>query len=71
MCAGALIHARIGRLVYAARDAKAGADGSVLSVLNFPGANHRIVVQSGLLAEDSAETLRAFFACRRGPERAS
>jgi tRNA(adenine34) deaminase len=65
MCAGAIIHARIDRLVYAAADPKAGACGSVLSVLNHPQLNHKLTVESGLLAEDSADLLRSFFRDRR------
>ena len=65
MCAGAIIHARIDRLVYAAADPKAGACGSVLSVLNHPQLNHQLIVESGPLAEESAEMLRSFFRERR------
>jgi tRNA(adenine34) deaminase len=65
MCAGAIVLARIPRVVYGATDPKAGAAGSVLSVLDVPQLNHRPQVQSGLLAEESADLLRAFFADRR------
>lgn len=65
MCAGAIIHARIDRLVYAAADPKAGACGSVLSVLNHPQLNHQLVVEAGPFAEESAELLRSFFRERR------
>ncbi len=65
MCAGAMIHARIDRLVYAAADPKAGAAGSVLSVLNHPRLNHQMQVEQGILAEESAELLRSFFRDRR------
>ena len=65
MCAGAMIHARIERLVFAATDPKAGACGSVLSVLNHPGLNHRIEVEQGILAEECGELLRSFFRERR------
>jgi tRNA(adenine34) deaminase len=65
MCAGAMIHARIDRLVFAADDPKAGAAGSVLEVLNHAGLNHRMVVDRGLLAEESALLLREFFQRRR------
>src|SRR5581483_6680878 len=61
MCAGAMIHARIDRLVFAADDPKAGAAGSVLKVLNHPALNHQIAVERGLLAEESAALLREFF----------
>jgi tRNA(adenine34) deaminase len=65
MCAGAMIHARLGRLVYSAADPKAGAVGSVLEVLNHPRLNHQMPVTSGQLAEESGELLRAFFRERR------
>ncbi|HWG19406.1 MAG TPA: tRNA adenosine(34) deaminase TadA [Terracidiphilus sp.] len=66
MCAGAMIHARIDRLVYAAPDPKAGAAGSVLEVLNHPQLNHQMQVEQGILADESAELLRNFFRERRG-----
>jgi tRNA(adenine34) deaminase len=65
MCAGAMIHARLDRLVYAAADPKAGAAGSVLSVLNHPKLNHQMQVDQGILADESAELLRGFFRERR------
>ncbi len=65
MCAGAMIHARLERLVFAAADPKAGAAGSVLSVLNHPQLNHQMQVERGILAEESAELLRSFFRERR------
>jgi tRNA(adenine34) deaminase len=65
MCAGAMIHARLSRLVYAAADPKAGAVGSVLQVLNHPQLNHQMAVTSGELAEESGELLRSFFRERR------
>jgi len=65
MCAGAMIHARLDRLVFAAADPKAGAAGSVLSVLNHPQLNHQMQVEQGILAEESAELLRSFFRERR------
>jgi tRNA(adenine34) deaminase len=66
MCAGAMIHARIDRLVYAAIDSKAGAAGSVLSVVNHPQLNHQMQVEQGILGDESSELLRAFFRERRG-----
>jgi tRNA(adenine34) deaminase len=66
MCAGAIVHARIRRLVYAASDPKAGACGSVLEVMNHPRLNHRVEVESGLLAEECGAMLTAFFRSRRG-----
>jgi tRNA(adenine34) deaminase len=65
MCAGAMIHARLDRLVFAAADPKAGACGSVLSVLNHPLLNHQIQMDQGILADESAELLRNFFRERR------
>ncbi|MGD0096463.1 MAG: tRNA adenosine(34) deaminase TadA [Terracidiphilus sp.] len=65
MCAGAMIHARLDRLVFAAADPKAGAAGSVLAVLNHPQLNHQMQVEQGILAEESAELLRSFFRERR------
>jgi tRNA(adenine34) deaminase len=65
MCAGAVVLARVPRLVYGAPDPKAGAAGSVLDVLGEPRLNHRPAVDGGLLAEDSAALLRAFFGSRR------
>ena len=65
MCAGAMIHARIDRLVYAAADPKAGACGSVLAVLNHSQLNHKIQVEQGIAADESAELLRNFFRERR------
>lgn len=65
MCAGAMIHARLGRLIYGAADPKAGAAGSVLEVLNHPRLNHKMPVTAGVLAEDCRELLREFFRERR------
>jgi tRNA(adenine34) deaminase len=65
MCAGAMIHARLDRLVYAAADPKAGAAGSVLTVLNHPQLNHQMEVEQGILADEAAELLRSFFRERR------
>ena len=65
MCCGAMIQARIARLVYGADDAKAGAVRSCFSVLDHPQLNHRVAVTSGVLAEDSAAVLKTFFSARR------
>ncbi len=65
MCAGAIVLARVPRVIYGATDPKAGAAGSVLDVLGEPRLNHRPQVAAGLLAGDSAELLRAFFGSRR------
>src|SRR5215207_6661249 len=66
MCAGAIVLARIPRVVYGTVDTKAGAAGSVLDVLAEPRLNHRPEVVGGVLAADAAELLRAFFRTRRG-----
>lgn len=65
MCAGAMIHARLARLVYGAADPKAGAAGSVLEVLNHPKLNHKMALNSGILAEKCSEILKDFFRARR------
>lgn len=65
MCAGAMIHARIDRLLFAADDPKAGAAGSVLDVLNHAALNHQMAIEHGLLAEESTALLREFFQRRR------
>ena len=66
MCAGAMIHARVGRLVYGTPDLRAGAAGTVIDVLAGPAANHRVAVTGGVLADECRELLRAFFRARRG-----
>ncbi|MGZ4672411.1 MAG: tRNA adenosine(34) deaminase TadA [Ilumatobacteraceae bacterium] len=66
MCAGALVNARIGRLVYAATDPKAGAVASLYELCSDPRLNHRLPVVAGLHAEQAGELLRTFFADRRG-----
>jgi tRNA(Arg) A34 adenosine deaminase TadA len=65
MCAGAILHARIDRLVYAAPDPKAGACGSVLNVMNHPQLNHKVRLSSGLLREECSALLQNFFRARR------
>jgi tRNA(adenine34) deaminase len=65
MCAGAILHARIARLVYAAPDPKAGACGSVLSVMNHPALNHRVELVRGVLADECSSMLTSFFRERR------
>jgi tRNA(adenine34) deaminase len=65
MCAGAMIQARIARLVYGADDAKGGAVRSCFSILDHPRVNHRVEVASGILADESAALLKEFFAARR------
>jgi tRNA(adenine34) deaminase len=65
MCAGALIHARIARLVYGTSDPKAGAADSLLQVINHPGLNHRMEVTAGVLADRCSEILQKFFRQKR------
>jgi tRNA(adenine34) deaminase len=65
MCAGAIVLARVPRVVYGCADPKAGAAGSVLDVLGEPRLNHRPQVTAGVLGDDCAALLRAFFAARR------
>ena len=65
MCAGALIHARIARLVYGAADPKAGAAGSTVQVINHPSLNHRMEVTAGVLADKCSEILQQFFRHKR------
>jgi len=66
MCAGAMVLARIDRLVYGATDPKAGAVGSLMDLSQDPRLNHRFPVERGVLAEEAGELLRAFFRARRG-----
>ena len=65
MCAGAMVHARIKRLIYGADDPKAGAVQSAMQVLNHPRLNHRVEVRRGVLAGRCAEVLQDFFRTRR------
>lgn len=66
MCATALVHARVQRVVFAARDPRAGAGGSVFNLLDSPHLNHRCLVSAGLLSEQAEALLNDFFAQRRG-----
>jgi tRNA(adenine34) deaminase len=65
MCTGAMVHARIARLVYGAEDPKGGAVRSCFSILDSPQLNHRVEVTSGILADEAAAVLKDFFAARR------
>ncbi|MGA8278517.1 MAG: tRNA adenosine(34) deaminase TadA [Rhodanobacteraceae bacterium] len=65
MCAGAIVHARVARVVFATDDPKAGAAGSVFDILTSDRHNHRVLVTRGVLAEGSADLLRSFFRSRR------
>jgi tRNA(adenine34) deaminase len=66
MCAAAIVHARVRRLVFGAWDARAGGAGSITDVFALPGLNHRVDVFGGVLMEDCARLLQEFFAQRRG-----
>jgi len=66
MCAGAMVHARVQRLVYAASDPRAGAAGSIFNVVQNPVLNHRLEVEAGVLGEECGAMLRGFFVARRG-----
>lgn len=65
MCAGAMVHARVKRLVYAATDPRAGAAGSVFNIVQHPALNHRLEIVAGVMADECAAVLRGFFATRR------
>lgn len=65
MCVGAMLHARIARVVYGAADPKTGACGSVVNLFAEAKLNHHATVEGGLLADESAAVLKAFFAARR------
>jgi tRNA(adenine34) deaminase len=65
MCASAMVHARVQRLVYAATDPRAGAAGSVFNIVQHPSLNHRIDCTGGVLAEECGALLRSFFLARR------
>ena len=65
MCAGAIIHARIARVVYGARDSKTGVHGSVVDLFAVERLNHHATVEGGILAEECSQLLSAFFAARR------
>jgi len=68
MCAAAIVHARVRRLVFGTWDPRAGAAGSIVNVFALPGQNHRVDVFGGVLAEECATVLRDFFAARRVPD---
>jgi tRNA(adenine34) deaminase len=66
MCAMAMVHARIARVVYAARDPKTGAAGSVFDLLADPRHNHRVLVEGGMLADEASALLTSYFRAKRG-----
>lgn len=65
MCAGAMVHARVQRLVYGAADSRAGAAGSVFDITRAPALNHQLEVCAGVMAEECGSLLKRFFAGRR------
>ncbi len=65
MCAGAMVHARVKRLVYAATDPRAGAAGTIFNIVQHPSLNHRVELEAGLMSEECATLLRTFFQGRR------
>ncbi|ENY71388.1 tRNA adenosine(34) deaminase TadA [Aeromonas diversa] len=71
MCAGALIHSRVARVVYGASDLKTGADTSVFNLLADPRHNHRLTVSRGVLAQECAHQISAFFQRRRSEQKAA
>ncbi|GAA6137709.1 tRNA adenosine(34) deaminase TadA [Arenicella sp. 4NH20-0111] len=71
MCAGAIVHARVYRVVIATPEPRAGAAGSVFNILDNPSLNHRCTVETGLLQEESATMLKAFFKARRRAAKSS
>ncbi len=71
MCAGAAVHARVGRVVFGAADPKAGAAGGVMNLLQFPSFNHRCEITQGVRADECRALLQDFFAARRVPEHAT
>ena len=70
MCAGLLVHSRVKRLVFGAKDAKTGAAGSVLDIVRHPVLNHQLEVEDGALAQQCADKLSAFFRRRRAEQKA-
>jgi tRNA(adenine34) deaminase len=65
MCAGAIVHARLARVIFAARDPKTGAAGSVFDLLQHERHNHRVAVDDGVLADEAGDLLKGFFRARR------
>jgi tRNA(adenine34) deaminase len=65
MCAGAMVHARVKRLVYAATDPRAGAAGTIFNIVQHPSLNHRVECEAGLMSEECGTMLRTFFQGRR------
>ena len=66
MCAGALVHARLRRVIFGCHDARGGAAGGLINILQMPGLNHRCEITGGVMGEESGQLLKAFFSERRG-----
>lgn len=71
MCAAAMVHSRIGRVVYGAPDLKTGAAGSVMNLLSYEGVNHHVLYQGGVMEAECREQLQAFFRRRRAEKKAA
>jgi tRNA(adenine34) deaminase len=69
MCAGAMVHSRVKRLVFAAKDPRAGAAGSVFNIVQHDALNHRLVAEGGILADECSALLRGFFLARRAEQK--
>ncbi|KLV05970.1 tRNA-specific adenosine deaminase [Photobacterium aquae] len=70
MCAGAMVHSRIGKVVFGAHDLKTGAAGSIMNLLSYAQVNHHVEIESGLLADECRAQLQAFFKRRRAEKKA-
>lgn len=71
MCAGAIVHSRVGKVVFGAHDAKTGAAGSVMNLLSYDGVNHHVLFQGDVLATECRAQLQAFFKRRRAEKKAA
>ncbi|WP_299015817.1 tRNA adenosine(34) deaminase TadA [uncultured Photobacterium sp.] len=71
MCAGAMVHSRIGKVVFGAHDLKTGAAGSIMNLLSYEQVNHHVAYESGMLAEECRAQLQAFFKRRRAEKKAA
>ncbi len=70
MCAGAMVHSRIGKVVFGAHDLKTGAAGSIMNLLSYEQVNHHVAIESGVLADECRQQLQAFFKRRRAEKKA-
>ena len=70
MCAGAMVHSRVGKVIYGACDLKTGAAGSIMNLLSYEQVNHHVACESGLLANECRAQLQAFFKRRRAEKKA-